>query len=514
MKLGRLRQILIILFVALIFIFLGWNTHLIDEQKSNYFTTNLRYLKELDADVKVDVFKLRYGLLTYYDPIVEKLTKLKELQNELKNSSRFVKHKEQSEIQRLLEKIAKIQQREEMLVEKFKSQNAILRNSLSYLPVLVAEIAEKADLKQQNLQLVTLLNTLLRQVLIYNLNASNELSPKINAQIKELLKSKNEPSLAGMTEDIKLVTVHAQVILNSKPEVDTLLEELVSLPTAQHAEKLYRVYIKYYRQYMDKANLYRLLLFLFTLILIVSIAAYSINKLKRLNQAMHQAELALRAEQEKSEHLLLNILPISIKERLKLNPGPIADSFEEVTVMFADIVGFTQLSERISAKELVDILNHVFSAFDQLAQKHGLEKIKTIGDAYMAVAGVPAPREDHAEAIAQMALDMQQEVSRFAALTGQKLSIRIGINTGPVVAGVIGINKFSYDLWGDTVNTASRMESHGEAGAIQLTESTYQRLRNKFLFEKRGAIQVKGKGQMVTYWLRGKFVTDKFRPFG
>lgn len=126
----------------------------------------------------------------------------------------------------------------------------------------------------------------------------------------------------------------------------------------------------------------------------------------------------------------------------------------------------------------------------------------------MAVAGVPTPREDHAEAIAAMALDMQQEIARFTALTGQKLSIRIGINTGPVVAGVIGIKKFSYDLWGDTLNTARCMESHGVAGAIQVTESTYQRLRDKFLFEQRGEIQVKGKGQMVTHWLQGKFSAE------
>jgi adenylate cyclase len=151
------------------------------------------------------------------------------------------------------------------------------------------------------------------------------------------------------------------------------------------------------------------------------------------------------------------------------------------------------------------MLNQVFSLFDRLADKHGLEKIKTIGDAYMAVAGLPMPRPDHAEAVAEMALEMQQELVKVVNST---LKVRIGIHTGPVVAGVIGQKKFSYDLWGDTVNTASRMESHGVVGGIQVTEATYLKLRSKYLFEHRGSIQVKGKGELTTYLLIGK----KFRP--
>jgi len=217
-----------------------------------------------------------------------------------------------------------------------------------------------------------------------------------------------------------------------------------------------------------------------------------------------QAEEALRLEKEKSELLLLNILPGPIAQRLKYESGSIADSFAEVTVLFADIVGFTKLSTRVSPIELVELLNQIFSTFDRLAEKHGLEKIKTIGDAYMVVGGLPTPRADHAEAIAEMALDMQYAIAQFNHETSESFSIRIGINTGPVVAGVIGIKKFIYDLWGDTVNTASRMESHGIPGYIQVTADTYERLQDKFVLDERGIIDVKGKGEMTTYFLTCK----------
>jgi class 3 adenylate cyclase len=212
----------------------------------------------------------------------------------------------------------------------------------------------------------------------------------------------------------------------------------------------------------------------------------------------------LRAEQEKSELLLLNILPKAIAEQLKQNPGAIAEQFNSVTILFADIVGFTPLASGMSPTNVVNLLNQIFSTFDQLAEQHGLEKIKTIGDAYMVAGGLPVLKLDHAEAVAEMALDMQREIARFQRDDNQPLCLRIGINTGPVVAGVIGIKKFIYDLWGDTVNVASRMESQGLPGGIQVTAATYECLKNKYLFEERGVIPVKGKGEMMTYWLIGK----------
>ena len=214
-----------------------------------------------------------------------------------------------------------------------------------------------------------------------------------------------------------------------------------------------------------------------------------------------RAENKVRAEQEQSDRLLLNILPEPIAKQLKEGNNNIADGFTEVTILFADIVGFTKLSEQISPQEVVSLLNEIFTAFDQLSDKHRLEKIKTIGDAYMVASGLPMPREDHAESVAEMALDMQREIARFNAKHQTALSIRIGINTGPVVAGVIGTKKFIYDLWGDAVNTASRMESHGIPGCIQVTESSYKHLQAQYQLEERGKIQVKGKGEMVTYLL-------------
>jgi len=226
-----------------------------------------------------------------------------------------------------------------------------------------------------------------------------------------------------------------------------------------------------------------------------------------------QAEEALQAEQQKAELLLLNVLPTAIAEQLKQSLGMlqdrhshalIAENYDEVTVMFADIVNFTTLSSNISAPDLVGLLNRIFLIFDDLCEKHGLEKIKTIGDAYMVVGGLPDPRPDHAEAIANMALDMQQEIAQFLTYEGQKIQVRVGINTGPVIAGVIGKKKFTYDLWGDVVNTASRMESQGIAGKIQVTETTYERLKDRYHLEPRGTVEVKGKGIMQTFWLTGK----------
>jgi class 3 adenylate cyclase len=225
---------------------------------------------------------------------------------------------------------------------------------------------------------------------------------------------------------------------------------------------------------------------------------------KRLRDQEQAYLKQLQAEQEKSERLLLSILPRPVAEQLKQTQSTIADSFAEATVLFADIVDFTVISTHRSPIEMVNLLNHIFSAFDNLAEKHGLEKIKTIGDAYMVVGGIPKHRPDHAEAIADMALDMQIAISKFNSETGESFSIRIGISTGPVVAGVIGTKKFIYDLWGDTVNTASRMESHGFPGAIQVTDSTYQCLKDKYQLEERGTIPVKGKGEMQTFILKGR----------
>ena len=224
----------------------------------------------------------------------------------------------------------------------------------------------------------------------------------------------------------------------------------------------------------------------------------------RTRRALDQAHRRLLAEQERSERLLLNVLPAPIAARLKQGEEVIADDFPEVTVLFADLVDFTRRSRETTPERVVQVLDDLFSALDALAERYRLEKIKTIGDAYMVVGGLPEPRPDHAQAVADMALAVRGEVARHTDPAGEPLAARIGIDTGPVVAGVIGRRKFSYDLWGDTVNTASRMESNGVPGCIQVTERTYRRLRDGFRLERRGPIQVKGEGEMTTWFLVGR----------
>jgi len=242
-----------------------------------------------------------------------------------------------------------------------------------------------------------------------------------------------------------------------------------------------------------------LYLFWFCAICDLSVLLY-----ERLQRAEFRALKELEAEREKSERLLLNILPEAVARQLKQEQRTIAEHFAEASVLFADIVGFTELSAGCPPAEVVSLLNQIFSEFDLLAESHGLEKIKTIGDSYMVVGGLPLERADHLEAIADMALDMQAAIARFGETTERPFTMRIGINAGPVVAGVIGVKKFIYDLWGDTVNTASRMESFGVPGEIQVTEAVYQRLKKRYEFENRGELDIKGKGKMRVYLLKSR----------
>jgi class 3 adenylate cyclase len=215
----------------------------------------------------------------------------------------------------------------------------------------------------------------------------------------------------------------------------------------------------------------------------------------------------LHIEQMKSEKLMLNILPKPIADRLKRGEKNIAGSYPEVTVLFSDLVGFTKMSASKTAPELVKLLNDIFSRFDKRAELLGLEKIKTIGDAYMAVGGLPIPRSDHAEIVADMALGMYQDLADFNQANQQEIQMRIGIHSGPVVAGVIGFTKFSYDLWGNTVNTASRMESTSGNGRIQVSAITHELLKEHFVLEERELIECKGLGPMLTSYVNARIQT-------
>lgn len=241
----------------------------------------------------------------------------------------------------------------------------------------------------------------------------------------------------------------------------------------------------------------------FAVIGIAWLGAWQVERARRVAFLEHEhadkERQRAEAEKKRADDLLRNVLPESIAETLMANPGTIAQRHPNVTVLFADLVGFTPLSARLSAEEVVDHLDAIFTAFDQLCDAHGVEKIKTIGDAYMVAGGVPKAQDNHAEAVTAMALDMIKVVQRVSAESGANLQLRIGLNTGPVVAGVIGKRKFIYDLWGDTVNTASRMESHGIAGKVHVSEATAQLLGSDFEVEERGTIEVKGKGPMRTF---------------
>jgi adenylate cyclase len=241
--------------------------------------------------------------------------------------------------------------------------------------------------------------------------------------------------------------------------------------------------------------------------LALNTAAVSVTVLVLLQyfvRARDRAHTLLAAERERSERLLLNVLPPEVAEELKRSPGTIATGHDEVTVLFADLVGFTPLARELPAAHVVGLLNEVFSAFDSLVARHRVEKIKTIGDGYMAAAGVPRPLADHVAAVAELALDMRDMLAALPAARTNGLRLRVGVDTGEVVAGVIGRRKFGYDLWGDTVNIASRMESHAPEGAIQVTDRVHAQLTGRYELSPRGEIEVKGHGRMATYLLLGR----------
>ena len=225
---------------------------------------------------------------------------------------------------------------------------------------------------------------------------------------------------------------------------------------------------------------------------------------KRLRDREREVLALLQTEQERSERLLLSIFPRAIAERLKAGEASVAESYPDATVLLADVSNFNELAAGKRPTEVVGLLDRIFSAFDRLAERYGVEKVKTIGDAYMLAGGLPQPRPDHAEAVADMALAMQQEIVRLNTGLREPFSLRIGIAAGPVVAGVIGTTKFAFDVWGQTVDAAAQMEAFGLAGAIQVTADVYHRLRDRYLFEERGSFYVEGIGEIETYLLKGK----------
>lgn len=492
-----LRIMLVVLGLALFFFLLVQSTKL-DFQIHSDYVSDLRQLGEIDARINQTILQLRTGTLKNYDSIVYYL---KQHENTVANLAKIpqpLRVEYAKTVEMLLKKYQKIFTEKSQLIENFKTENALVRNSLAYLPIAIGNAVNESDTFRDG-KLGNQLSQLLRDILIYNLSVSDELLAEISQEIQRIYQRVEK--LGSEHSNLNIALVHSQIIWQHLPEVNRLLEEIINLPTAQQSEALSLAYEEGYEDAIVTTNFYRLWLFLFLMILGLGVATYIIIRLSNLT-------LYLSQEQEKSERLLLNVLPQAIAARLKEFDkevdGAIAEYFNEATILFADIVGFTPLSARMSPRELVNLLNQMFSKFDQLTENYGLEKIKTIGDAYMVAGGLPVYKPDHAASVALMALEMQQAIQQFQIDMDESFEIRIGIHTGPVIAGVIGIKKFIYDLWGDTVNLASRMESSGLPGKIQVTAETYEILKDEYIFEERGQIFVKGKGEMTTYWLIGK----------
>jgi len=608
-----------------LFAFFFVKSQAIDFNRHNLYLSDLRLINEIDTRIDRNILQTRYGLITSYDPITEDLKELSRTLERLQKTPDFLDANSQTKLQEILADYTKLLREKERLIEDFNAANALVKNSLAYLPIAVANTIEKSSAARNDKGL-SLINNLLRDILIYNASPRDEVVNQIAGDIESILEEREKFSSLINNSDLDVVLSHSQITLENLPRVNSLIETIVKLPTTEVSEELSNSYDRSYQEAIKTTNIYRFLLYLLSILLLAAISAYIIRKMRKSAAAIQeaeqkyrsifensidgifqitpegkylsvnpalakiygysspeelsakiteierqvyvfphrwkelkmaiekegyvsgfesqvyrqdgkiiwisegasavrdrhsnllyyegivsditarkQAELALKMEQRKSDLLLLNILPEPIAKRLKQNDkASIAEHFDNVTVLFADLVGFTHLSTQMSPTELVNLLNKIFSAFDMLVEKYGLEKIKTIGDAYMVVGGLPMPREDHAEAIAEIALDILTEIARFNQENHQSFNIRVGIHTGSVVAGVIGLKKFIYDLWGDAVNTASRMESHSVTGRIQVSDATYQLLRDKYLFEPRGTISIKGKGEMMTYFLNGR----------
>lgn len=627
MKFSAMRNIGIAAGGTFLWVILFIKAQTINFSQHHQYLSNLHQIQETDATLNTDILQAQQDSFNDNETILNNLNQISDLHHNLEDIPDFVNRGYYPEIKLALQQNRLLFQEKRDLIKEVIKQETILNQSLKSLPNTIQKLSSQAATEPNADELINQLNTLLNDVLIYTISPSDELILKIQRQITAIRQRTDvlTASSALSLSELDATLIYAEIIVTHESQVDSLVMQILELPTEQQSEQILDIYQQSYQVFLRKTKIYRILFYAVSGLIAATLFIVLILKTKQLTQNLQKCEEkyrssfdnsvegifkitpsgrfltanntlatlygyasaeelcdnlvnlnrqlyvqpsrhdelvrilekygsvsdfesqiyrkngtkiwieekaravrdnhgnfiyyegtveditvrkawqeALHYEQEQAERLLLNILPKVIAQRLKQLESTIADNFEEVTVLFADIVGFTELSARFPPAQVVELLNRIFSAFDELSDYYGLEKIKTIGDAYMVVGGLPTPRPDHAEATANMALDMQQVITKFNNQNNQTLSIRIGINTGPVVAGVIGIKKFSYDLWGDTVNIASRMESQGLPDKIQVTEFTYKKLQDNYLFEERGTIQVKGKGKMTTYFLRGK----------
>lgn len=475
----------------------------VDARLHEKYSGSLRSLIALDAQLNEAVLKTSSGMSVSYDPLQRLLRQLHSQSVELQNTTWPIPYFPQEgsvSVEKSLTEFLSLLADKEVLIEKFQTETSVVRNSHNYFPVGVRQLVDARQKESKHDPLSSSLHELLQCVSLYTLLPNPEHSVACLHTLASL--QQNLHVLSGTDQqEVRLLLLHAQVILDREQRLSEAVRSVLSLKTRDVADHARKRYDDQYQVALRRGDVYRLSAAGFFALLIVLTASLLIHKLRR-------SAAALQHERELSEQLLLNVLPKPIADRLKQTPEVIADSFPTVTVLFADLVGFSQLSAKLPAIDLVRLLNRIFSALDLLAQKHGLEKIKTIGDAYMVVAGLPIARADHAEAMAEFALSAISTLDSLRSELPQDMSFRIGINSGSVVAGVIGLRKFSYDLWGHTVNLASRMEMHGIPGAIHCAESTYELLKNRYEFVPRGPIPIKGIGPQTTYLLQKRKAVD------
>jgi class 3 adenylate cyclase len=442
-----------------------------DDAAHERFVADLRRAEFLEIVLVQDALELQLGLMADYDPLVIRGRELAQVIGELRDVPADVGGPGGDVLRALIDAQGRRAAAALDALEQFKTAHSLLRNSELYLPILVGELAQGAppDLADD-------LNALLGDVLLYNFTPAPEVEQRLVDAVDALV-GRADPGL-------ELLVRHTRVVLDAKRRVDVVLRDLAALEALASHGDIDRVYRELHARARARVQAARLWL-------VVALGAL-------LSLASVYVLLLVREEKRRGDLLLANMLPQAIVRRLQSRVGPVADRFEGATVLFADIVDFTAFAAARPPEEVVRRLNAIFSRFDALTSARGLEKIKTIGDAYMVAGGLPVPRPDHAPAVADLALAMLAEIR-----ADDDIALRIGIHSGPLVAGVLGATKPSYDLWGDTVNYASRMESHGVVGAIQVSEATAALLGDDFELHAR-EVDVKGRGPQTTYLLIGR----------
>ncbi len=522
--------LIVMVSLAMVFVLQTSRRYAVDPMLHDDFAGALRSLQSLDSLLNETVLRSSAGLLPNQDPLVRIDKSLRLVAKYLttgKLRAPFLSTSGQEAVRKAVEEFGDVLAKKELQIERFKSEAAVLRNSQNYFPIAVRTFVDaagessspstnspasepnppkpkkkKKDPKQQSMPAESPLEplgpqveSLLRQVSLFSLQPLPMYVPQIERRLG-VLEERRSSLGPEQQESLRLIIAHARIIVDRQHRIDASVRSVLAFPTRDRGDAARRLYESHVQAAIRLSDSYRISGALLGILLVALSAALVILKLRRSAKALDR-------ERQLAETLLLNVLPKPIAERLKLNPDVIADSFPTATVLFADLVGFSQLSARLPAIELVRLLNRIFSSLDLIAEHHGLEKIKTIGDAYMVVSGLPLARPDHAQAMADFALAAIDELSQIRTERGENLQFRIGINSGSVIAGVIGVRKFAYDLWGDTVNIASRMEMHGIPDAIHCAESTYQLLKDRYEFTARGSIPIKGIGPMQTYLLTG-----------